>query len=139
MKEYQENTSSVSFGFKKEERLCSKKTIEKLFAEGVSFLSYPIKIIFLETEITSSFPIQSGFAASKKNFKRAVKRNRIKRLMRESYRLKKHILYDSLDEKQFAIFFVYIGKELPKQDKIDKAMSKAISLLIKKTKASEES
>lgn len=132
MKEKQDITSTVSFGFKKEEKLCSKKAIEKLFAEGDAFLSYPIKVVFTETQLPSSFPVQAGFTVSKKNFKRAVKRNRIKRLMREAYRLKKHLLYEQLQDRQIAIFFVFIGKEIPAYAKINKAMDKAVSILLKK-------
>lgn len=128
----QEITNKVSFGLKKEERICSKKVIDKLFAEGESFFSYPLKIVFMKPEIHSDFPAQAGFAVSKRNFKRAVKRNRIKRLMREAYRTKKHLLYDELKEDRLAIFFVFMGKQLPTFAQIDKAMSKSIYNLIKR-------
>ena len=81
-----------SFTFKKAERLCSKKTIEKLFAEGKSFLSFPLKVVVLEMPDSGEYKAQAAFTVSKKIFKKAVKRNLVKRKMREAYRLNKHIL-----------------------------------------------
>ena len=121
--------SSVSNSFKKEERLCSKKIIDKLFSEGASFLSFPIKVVYLPTTLPGKYPIQAGFSVSKKIFKRAVKRNRIKRLMREGYRLNKHILSATKTNNQMAVFFIFIGKDVPNYSSIEKAMKKALHRL----------
>lgn len=102
------------YTFKKSERLKSRKIIERIFnREGQSFATYPILTVWLETPLNSEFPAQVTFSVSKKKFKKAVQRNRIKRLMREAYRLNKPKFYDSLQakEKQIAIIFVYIAKE----------------------------
>lgn len=123
----------VSFTFKKAERLNSKKIIDKLFADGQSFLAYPLKVVFLPTQLPVKCPVQAGFTVSKKNFKRAVKRNRIKRLIREAYRLNKNELYTTLDDRQLAVFFIYIGKELPEYPAVEKAIKKAFQLIINKS------
>ena len=118
--------SPVSYTLKKAERLCSKKVIDKLFAEGESFLAFPIKVVFKITELPHPVPVQTGFSVSKKIFKRAVKRNRIKRLMREAYRLNKQMLTPHAEKQQMAVFFIFIGKELPTFVQVEKAMKKAL-------------
>lgn len=118
--------------FKKEERLTGKKIIDTLFSEGDSFLSFPLKVIFTETSLPVKFPVQAAFSVGKRNFKLAVHRNLIKRKMRESYRLNKSKLYNNLTEKQVAVFFVFIGKEIPDYKQVNSAMKKAIKKLVTK-------
>jgi len=134
MDENRENNNKNKFTLKKAERLSSKKIIDKLFTEGGSFLQYPIKIVFLQTDLPSDYPAQAGFTVSKKTFKRAVARNRIKRLLRESYRLNKHIIYDTYPNSKIAIFFIFIGKELPEYKQIERAMSEGLKKLINRLK-----
>jgi ribonuclease P protein component len=80
--------------------------------------------------------LQAGFTVSARNFKKAVDRNRIKRLMREAYRLQKNPLREHLQEsrKSIAVFFVYTGNELPQYDvvfeKINAALQKLEKLII---------
>ena len=121
--------SPVSYSFNKKERLCSKKVIDGLFANGDSFLAFPLKVVYKESQLPHPIPVQVGFSASKKIFKRAVKRNRIKRLMREAYRLNKHMLTNSAKEQQLAVFFIFIGKELPTFNQVENAMKKALNKL----------
>ncbi|MDX8341625.1 ribonuclease P protein component [Draconibacterium sp. IB214405] len=127
----------VSFSLKKEERLCSKKVIDKLFAEGESFLAFPLKVVHLKTDLPLPVKVQAGFTVSKKIFKRAVKRNRIKRLMREAYRLNKQKLPTLADDKQMAVFFIFIGKELPTFQQVEKAVKKALYKLNESGKSAE--
>jgi ribonuclease P protein component len=101
------------FTLGKEERLKSRKQTELLFSEGKKFTIAPFRFhySFSKAEKTS---LQFGAGVSKRNFKKAVDRNRIKRLMREAYRLQKITLQEKLNEKklQLNIFFIYTGKEL---------------------------
>jgi len=126
----QAEISTISHTFKKEERLCSKKLIDQLFQEGKSFLSFPLKVVYLETAAPLHSPAQAGFTVSKKNFKRAVHRNRIKRLMRETYRLQKHELYQHLGDKRLTVFFIFIAKEITDYKTVEKAMKKALQRII---------
>lgn len=136
MENQQQIKTGTSFTLKKEERLSSKKVIDQLFAEGKSFLSFPVKVVFLPTPLNTNYPVQAGFSVSKKIFKRAVKRNRIKRLLREAYRLNKHILYNNLEDRQLAVFFIYIGKDLPAYSSIETAIKKALRQILKKSEES---
>lgn len=122
------------FTLHKDERLCSQKTIEDLFSSGESFLAYPLKVVYLKTAVEQSAPAQAAFTVSKRNFKRAVKRNLLKRRMREAYRLNKASLYGELAAKEahIAIMFVYIAKEVVEYPAFDKAMISAFKKLLAK-------
>ncbi|MBE8719512.1 ribonuclease P protein component [Sphingobacterium pedocola] len=76
--------------FKKEERLCSKRLIDSLFHSGSSFVVYPFRVVFLKSELPLSSHVQIILSVPKRRFKHAVSRNKIKRKMRECYRLQKN-------------------------------------------------
>lgn len=99
----------------KEERLSRKKIIETLHDKGKSIKTPAIILVYQVTELPTIFPAQVMFAASKRLYKRAHDRNRIKRLLREGYRKQKHIVYTSLDDrqKQAALLFIFTGRQLP--------------------------
>lgn len=105
------------FTLGKNERLKSRKQIEQLFSEGKNFPLFPFRIYYLVTPLiaNSSSSLQFGAGVSGKNFKKAVDRNRVKRLTREAYRLQKKQLQEATIQKklQLNIFFIYTGKELP--------------------------
>jgi ribonuclease P protein component len=120
------------YTFKKEERLCNKKLIDKLFHNGSSFLCYPFKASWLLSDEPQPFPAQILFAVSKRRFKRAVDRNLIKRRMREAYRLhKQQSLYEILNssDKRIVLSLGYIGKEIVAYDFAEKKMVKLLSQL----------
>ncbi len=109
--------------FGKEERLHSKKLIGRLFKEGKSFFNYPFKVVYLETEPNNTAPVTVLISVSRKKFKRAVDRNRIKRLIREAYRKNKHILYESEKlnfQKSLLIGLIYTGKTIMPYSEIEK-------------------
>jgi ribonuclease P protein component len=114
------------------ERLKSRKIIQRLFKEGKSFSHFPFRVIYIDLENVDA-PLQAGFTVSTRNFKKAVDRNRIKRLMRESYRLQKNRLEDYLHEnhKSIAVFFVFTGNELPGYENIYGKMGEALKKLEK--------
>ncbi len=120
------------YTFKKDEKLKSRKAIEQLFEKGKSFSNFPFRVLWKFKETPGSV-LQSGFAVSSKHFKNAVDRNRIKRLMREAYRLQKNELQGQLkqQQKQLAVFFIYTGNELPEYDLIFKKTGSALIRLIK--------
>ncbi|HAQ20172.1 MAG TPA: ribonuclease P protein component [Prolixibacteraceae bacterium] len=122
------------FTFLKEEKLCSQKLIGELFTSGESFLAYPLKVVFLKTEISQAYPVQAAFTVSKRNFKHAVKRNLLKRRMREAFRLNKPGFYSELAAKNFqiAIMFVYIGKDVAEYPAIEKGMISAFKKVLEK-------
>jgi ribonuclease P protein component len=122
------------FTFHKEERLCSRKIIGDLFTSGESFLVYPFKIVFLKTRLPEEVPAQVAFSVSKRNFKRAVRRNLLKRRMREAYRLNKPGFYRELTAKDchLALMFVYVGKDIPEYSLIGKSMISALKKIVDK-------
>jgi ribonuclease P protein component len=105
---------SASLTFPKQEKLKSRKIIKDLFEKGSSFYLYPFKIVFIKNSeaLSLEYP-QILFSVSKRNFKRAVKRNRIKRLLREAYRLNKQELIKKIPQDFFplAIGIMYVSKE----------------------------
>lgn len=101
------------FTLGKNERLKSRKLIEQLFKSGKSFTTFPFRVYYLLQP--SPFFLQFGAGVSNKNFKKAVDRNRIKRLTREAWRLQKNSLEESLktNNKTLSVFLIYTQKELP--------------------------
>jgi ribonuclease P protein component len=120
--------------FKKEERISGQKEIDSLFGQGISFISYPLRIVYVEKETDSGVPVSVLVSVPKKKFKRAVKRNRLKRLIRESYRLHKTPLSKQLEEKsrRLLIGFLFVGNEMTGFKEVEAAVVKALNILMEK-------
>jgi ribonuclease P protein component len=126
----------IKYTLGKNERLKSRKTIEQLFKDGKSFNAFPLRIFYLmdfPASIISNNKLQAGFSVSNRNFKKAVDRNRIKRLMREAYRLQKNVLEENVmkSNKNLAVFFIYTDKELPDYKPVFEKVQSGIKRLIK--------
>jgi ribonuclease P protein component len=117
------------FGLNRSKSLKSKLLTDKLFSEGKSIHIYPVRLVYLEINFESDEKFLVGFSVSKKRFKRAVDRNRIKRLMREAFRLQQHDL--QLNNK-ILMMWIFTGKEIPEYQEIYNCFSKIISDLNEK-------
>lgn len=109
----------MDFKYPKNQKLKSSKTIDLLFTKGKSVSKYPLRLVFVEQEIDENFDLKFGVSVSKKYFKKAVDRNYFKRVLRECYRLNKHILLDNL-QKNYAIMFFYQTSEKLSYQEINK-------------------
>lgn len=134
----------------KSERLKKRKYIEELFNSGESFSVYPFRIYYLlrhDSDIDDETPdrsrrvqepiLQFGVGVSKKNFKKSVHRNRIKRLIREVYRTENSLLKSTVAAKKewcLKLFVLYTGKEMPTyafiQDKLRAALQRLESKIM---------
>jgi len=103
------------YTFKKEERLCSKRLIDDLFHNGSSFVVYPFRVVYLTkpSDPDQDFPVKVITSVPKKRFKKAVDRNYLKRLMRESYRFEKDKLYLFLQDHSLNLLLAiqYVSNE----------------------------
>lgn len=95
--------------YPKKEKLKKKKYIDLLFAEGRTVTKYPLRLVFVPVP-EAEVPLQMGVSVSKKYFKKAVDRNYFKRVLRECYRLNKHLILNDLQEPH-AVMFFYQTKE----------------------------
>lgn len=109
----------MSLSFPKEEKLKSRKVIDQLFREGKSVTKYPLRIIYLQIEGMERH--KAAFAVPKRSFKLAVNRNRIKRQLREAYRLHKNELITN-KKGNFALLVLYVSKEEATWEAINSSM-----------------
>jgi ribonuclease P protein component len=107
------NLPKPRFTFSKQERLCSRKVIEKIFESGKAINETPFRLLWVETVSEEKIFLKITISVPKKNFKKAVDRNKIKRQIREAYRLNKHKVFSEIKniEKKFAAVIIYTGKE----------------------------
>ena len=106
-------TAKRKYTFPKEEHLCRKKLIEELFSkQGSSFGVYPLRIVWIKSDAPTLAPPQVLISVSKRTFKRAVDRNRLKRLIREAYRLNRYRLTEQPNGHEIALLgIIFTGKE----------------------------
>jgi len=125
----------MSFTFSKHEKLKSRTVIDQLFSEGKSISKFPVKVFFIPLDeahsdrLKNATSSQATFAVPKRNFKSAVARNRIKRQMREAYRLHKHMLSDH-NGKNFALLFLYLSKDKSQYVQIDSSIVAVLKRLV---------
>jgi ribonuclease P protein component len=109
--------------------------IDQLFSEGTSEVAYPVRLLFLKSPEQVA-GLKAGFTVSNKNFKKATDRNRIKRLLRESYRQQKNVLADHAAQRGFyvSLFFIYSGKEMPDLPAVYDKIGALLKAVIKEIK-----
>ncbi|HNQ26476.1 MAG TPA: ribonuclease P protein component [Aquaticitalea sp.] len=100
----------MKYTFGKSEKLKNEKTIALLFEKGKSVSAYPLRMVYLKVESSDGAKIKAGVSVSKRHFKKAVDRNRIKRLMREAYRLQKQAFFSNFSAS-YTLMFLYISKD----------------------------
>lgn len=114
--------------FPKKEHLCGETTIENLYATGTSFFSYPLRVTYGWANENERVPLRCLVAVSKRKFKHAVDRNRVKRQMREGYRKSKLSLYHRLDleDKHLYVAFQFVGQKIESTNFIQKRMEQML-------------
>lgn len=109
--------------FSKSERLCGKRLFDELMHPDFAFVKYPFRVVVKRSSVPGTHPARIAVSVGKKRFKRAVKRNRIKRQAKEAYRLNKEPFYRTLPPDQtWDILFIYLDRELPAYAKVEKAV-----------------
>ena len=115
----------IRFTFNKSARLSSRKDIKELFEKGSSFFIYPFKVLYLEDLQERISSNQVLISVPKKHQKTAVNRNRIKRLIREAYRLNRHILSEVSDKKLW-IAYIYVSGDVLEYKEVETKLKKVL-------------
>ena len=115
--------------FGKEERLCSRKLIDRLYAEGHRLMAYPFSVQWIATD--GPAPCQVMIVAPKRRFHHAVDRNRVRRLTRECWRRRKPALYDFLQQHNLciALSLVYVHNEIMTYEQLSRKADKLMAAL----------
>lgn len=115
--------------FTKKERLCSKVLIDKLIIDGSHLNNFPFKLFWMQTKQKDA-PVKIVISVPKRNFKKAVDRNRLKRQIKEAYRKHKFVLYEQLKDKTIVIMMIYVSKEKETYKQIELKTLETLNKLI---------
>lgn len=134
---------SIRLTFRKHERLCSQTAISKLISDGKVINHYPFRLTYIQVEErkgTPSSPIQLAISVPKRSFKRAVKRNLIKRRIREAYRINKSSVYRLLETKNINVnlLLVYVSTEILPYNEIERKLAALLQRLSKRLEESAD-
>ena len=115
--------ATKTFTYSGPEKLKSRKLLNQVFAEGKSLHAFPLKVTYTSIDSDVASAAKIGVGVSSRHFKKAVDRNRVKRLLREAYRLQKFILLEKLPEKKLlSVFILFVGKDISETSMIPEKM-----------------
>lgn len=120
------------YKYRKKDKLKSKKLIEQLFTEGKAITAYPLRLVYIKTEFDDNSTIKTGVSVSKRLHKTAVARNRIKRLLREAYRLNKPLYFNN-SSASYAFMILYLSKDGTTFDTVNSSTKRLFQKFIDKT------
>lgn len=124
--------SIINNTFPKSEHLCGITTVKNIFAVGNAFNSYPVRCIY-NTKESDSFEVKVLVSVGKKYNKRAVKRNKIRRRIKEAYRINKATLFSGITQPiSIELVFIYVSKREETFKTIEYGIKKAIPHLLSK-------
>lgn len=133
-------TIEQRFTFNKNERVTGTNRVDSLFESGDSFMAYPLRVVYGKREKINRAPLSILVSVPKKRLRAAVDRNRMKRLIREAYRLTMPLIFaqDRKIDTHYDIAFVYVKNEKDSYKNIEKAMRKALQIIANKEKENAE-
>lgn len=121
-----------TYKYRKKDKLKSKKLIEQLFTEGKAITAYPLRLVYIKTVFDDNSTIKTGVSVSKRLHKTAVARNRIKRLLREAYRLNKPLYFNN-SSASYAFMILYLSKDGTTFDTVNSSTKRLFQKFIDKT------
>ena len=125
------------FGFAKKDKLKQRAIITKLFSEGKAVTAYPLRLVYLPMQFEDEVNLKTAVSVSKRLHKKAVSRNRIKRLMREAFRVLKP-KYFNKSKTSYAFMILYLSKDEPSFEKIEETMNLLLLKFNKTTSNTEQ-
>jgi ribonuclease P protein component len=125
----------MEFTLGKEERLKSNLSIQELLKQGKTISSYPLKMYWnFSPDMHQKYPARAAISVPKRKFRKAVDRNLMKRRIREAYRLNKHILYETLDQRQqkIQLIILLLSDEFIPYAQLEKGIRELLLKLVNK-------